>query len=316
MKPPKTLQEAIIFFSDPVNVQQFMIAMRWPDGKAVCPRCGSENIAYLEKARIYKCYNKHPKEKFSLKVGTIFEDSPLGLDKWLAAMWMIANCKNGISSYEIHRALGITQKSAWFMLHRIRLAMQTGSIEKFSGEIECDETYVGGDGKNMHRSKRKRFGTHGMHKGTADHKTAVFGMIRRGDEVRAKVVDKIRKEKLLPIILENVEPSSNIFTDQARLYMDLHRQYVHETVNHTIEYVRGNVHTNSIENFWSLLKRTIKGTYVSVAPEHLQKYVEEQTFRFNERKGNDLTRFMGVIKAISGKRLTYSQLIGLQSERF
>jgi transposase-like protein len=179
MGTPKTLQQAIIFFADPANCQDLMIAMRWPDGKVVCPRCGTENVAYLENARLYKCYNKHEKAKFSLKVGTIFEDSAIGLDKWLMAMWMIANCKNGVSSYEIHRALGITQKSSWFVLHRIRTAMQVGSIEKLSGEVEIDESYLGGDAKNMHRAKRRSFGTHGMHKGITDHKTAVLGIVQR-----------------------------------------------------------------------------------------------------------------------------------------
>ena len=289
-----------------------MVAMRWPDGKVVCPRCGSENISYLEKARLYKCYAKHEKAKFSLKVGTIFEDSPLGLDKWLMAMWLLANCKNGISSYELHRAIGITQKSAWHVLHRLRTAMTVGSIEKLSGTVEADETYIGGDAKNMHKAKRDRFE---MTHGRRDHKVAVLGMVERKGRVRAKVIPAAQGKHIIPEIREAIEKGSNLMTDGATAYEKLANDYVHEAVNHAIEYVRGNVHTNGIENFWSLLKRTIKGTYVSVSPAHLQKYVEEQTFRFNERKGDDQTRFVALLDSISGKRLTYNELIGYAAGR-
>jgi transposase-like protein len=309
MELPKTLQQAIKSFANPDYCQDLMIKMRWPDGKVVCPRCGSDNVAYLEKARLFKCYGKHEKAKFSLKVGTIFEDSPIGLDKWLMAMWLIANCKNGISSYELHRAIGVTQKSAWFILHRIRLAMQTGSIEKLSGTVEADETFVGGLTKNMHTSKRKdmkwRFGARG-------HQTAIMGMIERKGRVRARVVADVQKKTLQEQLRENVEEGSTLMTDQWVGYNNLENTYIRETINHTFEYVREHVHTNSIENFWSLLKRSIKETYVSVSPEHLQKYVEEQAFRFNERKGKDHDRFLEVLASISGKRLTYQQLIGYE----
>jgi transposase-like protein len=307
---PKTLQDAIVFFSDDDVCIQFVARLRWTDGKPVCPNCAGTEHSFLSTRKIWKC--KACKKQFGVKYGTIFEDSPLGLDKWLMAIWMIANCKNGVSSYEIHRAIGVTQKSAWFMLHRIRLAMQAGSIEKLSGTVEADEAFIGGDAKNMHRSKRERFQSRWKRQ-VKDHKTVVFGMVQRGGKVRAKIVKGARTEEVMPLIQEHIEKNSEVFTDQSSIYRDLYTEYVHDTVNHSIEYVRDNVHTNSIENFWSLLKRTIKGTYVSVAPEHLQAYVEEQSFRYNERKGNDLSRFLGMIKSISGKRLTYQQLIGYQT---
>lgn len=308
---PKTLQQAVQLFSDELFCVHFVANLRWPDDKAHCPKCGQANNHFMKSRRVWQCKTKDCKKQFSVKVGTIFEDSAIGLDKWLMAMWLIVNAKNGISSYELHRAIGITQKSAWFVLHRIRIAMQTGTIEKLSGEVEVDETYVGGKASNMHKSKRVRFQSKWTRQ-MKENKTAVFGMIQRGGKVRAKVIKSVRTENVTPLIQANIEPDSNVFTDQAIIYRDLYEQYIHETVNHTIEYVRGNVHTNSIENFWSLLKRAVKGTYVSVAPEHLQKYVEEQAFRFNARQGNDQERFVQLLKSISGKKLTYQQLIGYQ----
>jgi transposase-like protein/IS1 family transposase len=305
---PKTLQDAIIFFSDDNVCIEFVAALRWSDSKPVCPACEGREHSFLSTRKIWKC--KACKKQFSVKYNTIFEDSPLGLDKWLTAIWMIANCKNGISSYEIHRALGITQKSAWFMLHRIRLAMEVGSIEKLSGTLEADETYIGGDAKNMHVKERKR---RVKTAGSPAHKSAVLGMVQRQGRVSAKVVVSRDAETIRNFVTERAEPGSHIMTDEWRGYHNLHDLYVHSVVNHAIEYVRENVHTNSIENFWSLLKRSIKGTYVSVAPEHLQAYIEEQSFRYNERKGTDLTRFLGMIKSISGKRLTYAQLIGYET---
>ncbi|MEP7076045.1 MAG: IS1595 family transposase, partial [Acidobacteriota bacterium] len=310
---PKTLQEAVIFFADERNCQNLVIAMRWPDGKVVCPRCGSENVSYLEKAKVFKCYANHEKAKFSLKVGTIFEDSALGLDKWLMAMWLLANCKNGISSYELSRSLGIMQKSAWHLNHRIRLAMQNGSIEKLSGEVESDSTFVGGRGGNMHHKAKIARGVNNH--GGAAHMTEVTGVIERGGEVRAMVVPNSAAKTLRAIISEHIEKGSHVYTDQAKQYRGLSEDYIHWVINHTYEYVRENVHTNSIENFWSLLKRSIKGTYVSVAPEHLQAYVEEQAFRFNQRKhkDNDRGRFVALLESISGKRLTYKELIGYET---
>src|ERR1700681_4447189 len=185
METPTTLQAAIQHFSDYDNCRKFMIGVRWLDEIVRCPRCQSEKVTYLEKARLYRCYGDHPKQKFSLKVGTVFEDSPIPLDKWLPAVWLLVSCKNGISSYEIGRALGVTQKSAWFMMHRIRLAMQSGSFRKLEGEVEADETFIGGKARNMHVAQRRRriTGTGGK------DKTAVLGILERGGKVRTTVIN-------------------------------------------------------------------------------------------------------------------------------
>jgi len=286
-----------------------MTGMRWPDGKVRCPHCDSDHVTYLAKSRTWKCYGKHPKAKFSLKVGTIFEDSPLGLDKWFTAMWLIANCKNGISSYELGRHLGITQKAAWHVNHRICLAMQNGSLAKLSGHVEVDETFIGGLARNRHSNKRKHEGTGGA------GKVAVMGLLERHGEVRAHVLPNTQATSLHPRIRENVELGSNLYTDKYPGYKHLDEEFIHGVINHAIEYVRGNVHTNGIENFWSLLKRTLKGTYVSVEPFHLFRYLDEQAFRFNNRKATDFQRFVEVVSMVAGKRLEYKQLIGACSSQ-
>jgi transposase-like protein len=303
---PTTLQQAILYFADPENCRQFMTELRWPDGKVLCPNCGSNNVKWLPNARVFKCFEKHPRQKFSLKVGTIFEDSPIGLEKWLPAMWLVVNCKNGVSSWEVHRALGVTQKTAWFMLHRIRLAMQDESGGKLSGEVEVDETFIGGKARNMHPKKRKEK-IHG--RGPGD-KAIVFGMVERGGKVKATSVDTRRKHELHAEIRECVEAGAAIFSDELKSYEGL-SEYQHEVINHAVEYVRGNCHTNTMENFWSLLKRSLHGTYVSVEPYHLFRYIDEQSFRYNNRKDmNDGERFVTALRQIVGKRLTYDELTG------
>jgi transposase-like protein len=284
-----------------------MIAMRWADGQVVCPTCDSENVKYLAKANVYKCYGKHPRAKFSLKVGTIFEDSPLGLDKWLTAIWLIANAKNGISSYELSRSIGIMQKSAWHMLHRIRLAMQNGTINKLSGSVEVDETFIGGKARNMHATKRKHLGTGGA------GKVAVMGLLERHGEVRTMVVSNVRRKSLHGEVNNHVGQGSTVYSDALRSYSRLDEEYTHNVINHAERYVNGHVHTNGIENFWSLLKRTLGGTYISVEPFHLFRYLDEQAFRFNRRKGTDADRFHALVSLITGKRLEYKQLIGKPS---
>ena len=308
METPKTLQQAIIHFAKPENCNAFMIAMRWPDGQVRCPACDSENVTYLAKQRRWKCYSKHPKAQFSLKVGTIFEDSPLGLDKWLTAIWLIANAKNGISSYELSRHLGIMQKSAWHMLHRIRLAMQNGTINKLSGSVEVDETFIGGKARNMHASKRKHLGTGGA------GKVAVMGLLERHGEVRTMVVSNTRRKALHGEVTKHVEEGSNLLQRQVPGFTSVLKvSYMCNVINHAEKYVDGHIHTNGIENFWSLLKRTLGGTYISVEPFHLFRYLDEQAFRFNRRKGTDADRFQQVVGQISGKRLEYKNLIGKPS---
>ena len=302
-KPPTTLIEAIRYFSDLDVATEFVATLRWPDGPE-CPSCEGKEHSFLTTRRLWKC--KACKKQFSVKVGTIFEDSPIPLDKWLAAIWLIANAKNGISSHELGRSIGLTQKSAWFVLHRIRLAMQTGTFKKMKGEVEVDETFIGGLSRNMHKDVRKRKITV---RGIQD-KAKVMGLLERGGEVRAQVVPNVQRKTLDPKVRENVEPGSAIFTDAHAAYSKLGDEYRHAVVDHAVEYVRGQVHTNGMENFWALLKRGLKGTYVSVEPFHLFRYLDEQVYRFNSRKVTDLGRFALVLQRVAGRRLTYDGLTG------
>lgn len=303
---PKTLLEAVKFFSDFEHCRKFMVEARWPDGVVRCPTCNSDHITYLANARVWKCYGKHERPKFSLKVGTIFEDSAIPLEKWLPTVWLLANCKNGISSYEVARALGVTQKTAWFMLHRIRKAMQSRTFLKLGGEVEVDETFIGGKARNMHKSKReeKIMGTGGK------DKTAVMGFFERGGEVQATVVPNRKKKTLQSLVKSHVAAGSAIYTDALASYDGLEGKFFHQVVDHAVEYVHGNVHTNGLENFWSLLKRGIKGTYISLQPYHLFRYLDEEAFRYNQRKLDDFSRFIAVLAHIINRRLTYKQLIG------
>jgi transposase-like protein len=300
---PSNLVEAIRYFSDLDVCTEFVANLRWPSGP-VCPRCGSVEHSYLTTRRVWKC--KACKKQYSVKLGTIFEDSPLGLDKWLPAVWLAANSKNGISSHELARSLGTTQKSAWFMLHRIRLAMQTGSFNKFSGEVEVDETYIGGKARNMHKAvkARKITGTGGK------DKTAVLGMIERGGKVRAEVVPDVKRKTIQPRVRESVKPGAAVYTDALNSYSGLEADFAHATVDHAESYVDGRVHTNGIENFWSLLKRGLHGTYVSVEPFHLFRYLDERVFTFNLRDRSDYGRFEAVLSAAVGRRLTFAEVTG------
>jgi transposase-like protein len=207
---PKTLQQTIKFFSDDLFCVKFLASRRWADGKATCPRCQSDNNTFMESRKVWQCKNKECKKQFSVKVGTIFEDSPIGLDKWLTAVWLITSAKNGISSYEIHRSIGVTQKTAWFMMHRIRVAMATGSFEKLSGNVEVDETFIGGKVKNMHKSNREKV----IQGRGSVGKTAVFGALESKGRVLAKVIQRTDRETLHAEVKSNVEEDSNLFTDE------------------------------------------------------------------------------------------------------
>ena len=244
------------------------------------------------------------------------EESPLGLDKWMPAIWLLSSNRNGISSWELHRALGITQKSAWFMLQRIRLAMQDeqhgGKLGGPGAEIEADESFIGGKVRNMHKDRKMRAQKAGGQKGD---KTIVMGILERGGVVRTKVLDNRKKHAVQTELRKHVEADSTVYTDALQSYSDM-PDYQHQVIDHALEYVRGNVHTNGLENFWSCLKRTIGGTYVSVEPFHLFRYLDEQAFRFNNRLPmGDEDRFSYLVRKIVGKRLTYAQLIGHEVER-
>lgn len=306
---PTTLVEAVRYFADPDVAVDFVAKLRWPEGQPVCPACEGTEHSYLKTRRLWKC--KACKKQFSVKQGTIFEDSAIPLDKWLAAIWLIANAKNGISSYELARSVGMTQKSAWFVLHRIRLAMECRSFEKFDGEVEADETWVGGRVPNMHESARKR---RGIGVGPDAGKTVVAGSLERGTEgttsrVTARVIEK-NASSIRAHVRESVQEGAALYTDKHSAYTVLGREYSHESVDHGGEWVRGAVHTNGIENFWALFKRGIKGTYIHVDPDHMDRYLAERTFTFNERWRSDLGRFVAVLEGIADRRLTYSELVG------
>jgi hypothetical protein len=326
---PTSLVEAVRYFADQDVCLNLLVSLRWPNG-VICPTCGSREVSFLSTRRLWKCKQQHPQQQFSIKRGSIFEDSPLSLDKWLVALWLVVNCKNGVSSYEVARDLQVTQQTAWFMLHRLRLVMQNGAFEKMSGQVEADETLIGGKARFMHKARKERILKHG--RGSAG-KTVVMGLLERhtsekGQEkiidaldydskkdkkasrVKATVVSNTKRKTLHTEVRANVVAGSEVFTDALASYGGLAPEYEHQFIDHAETYVRENVHTNGIENFWSLLKRTIKGTYVSVEPFHLFRYLDEQSFRFNERKLTDGERFKEAASSIFGKRLPYKQLIG------
>ena len=319
MEYPTTLQQAIQYFSDEQTCIDAVADMRWFDG-ALCPDCTGENRKnpyYLKTQKRWKC--RFCRRQFSVKVGTIFEESPIPLQKWLPALWLLTNCKNGVSSWELHRALGVTQKTAWFMLHRLRLALKPSHSPTKMGssdgaEIEVDETFIGGRIQNMHKDRKLRYQQSG---GVFGGKTIVAGLLDRdARKVRASVVPDVKRETLQNNILQNVKHGSTVYSDDAIAYADgLNARYVHEVVNKTETYVRGQVHVNGMENFWSLLKRGLKGTYVAVEPFHLNRYIDEQIFRYNNRgtKDNPLDeadRFLLALSQVANKRLTYKELTG------
>lgn len=301
---PETLVEAIAYFSDAANCNELMRRLKWPTGAAHCPHCDSTKLVERAEKSSLRC--KDCRKETSYKKGTIFEDSPIPLSKWFVCVWQVVNCKNGISSYELARAIGVTQKTAWFMDHRVREALGVGPREKLKGEVETDETYIGGRAENMHeRQREKKIKGRG-----AVGKAIVHGLLERGEvsQVRASVVGSSDANTLLPIVRRNVESGAEVYSDGHTAYGDLCLTHRHATVDHIETYVSGRVHTNGIENFWALLKRGIKGTYVAVAPYHLGRYIDEQVFRFNKRLGSDATRFFEAMCGVIGKRLTWRQL--------
>ena len=321
MEKPQTLQQVIRHFSDEQTCIDAVAKMRWPDG-VECPSCSAKEPYWIASQKRWKC--RDCRRQFSVKLGTIFEDSPISLQKWLPALWMLVNCRNGISSYELSRDLGVSQKAAWFMLHRLRLVLKSGSLQKMGGgensEVEVDETFVGGKSRNMHVSKRVRLRKALGGSGGSISKTAVMGFFDREQrKVRTTVIPNTSRLTLQKEILKHVADDSNVYTDEAAGYDKLGKLpagYVHEIVNHTQQYVRGRVHTNGLENFWSLLKRGLNGTYVAVEPFHLSRYLDEQVFRYNNRKdetGRKLTdaeRFDLALAQVAGRRLTFAEVTG------
>jgi transposase-like protein len=315
----KTLQDAVVYFSDADNALDYMANKLWPNGVA-CPTCGRKDVVFLKNQRKWQCKSVHPKRQFTAKVGTIFEDSPIPLEKWLPVMWMLSNCRNGVSSCEIARTIGVTQKSAWFMLHRIRLAMQQGSIMKLGGSgspVQVDETFIGGKARNMHKIKRAKLDKIGN-----GNKVIVAGMLEGDGKVKTQVIENRSMRTLQTLVKEHIEPGATLHTDDFYGYWGLYKDYIH-IVNHAETYVSGKVHTNGIENFWSLVKRGLHGTYISVEPFHLFRYLDEQSFRFNNRKDGkvqitDRERFDTALSGVAGKRITYQHLIGrgLETQAF
>jgi len=330
MDKPKTLQQVIQHFSDEKVCIEAVAKMRWPDG-VECPACSAKEPYWIKTQKRWKC--RDCRRQFSVKLGTIFEDSPIPLQKWMPALWMLVNCRNGVSSYEIARDLGVSQKAGWFMLHRLRLVLQSGSITKMGGpgnEVEMDESFIGGSVRNMHKSRRLRMNQERTQTAKVEtsararygNKTAVFGVLDREQrKVRATVVPMVKRAILQAEILKQVQPGSKVYTDESPVYLGLAEKYAHELVNHLQHYVDGRVHTNGLENFWSLLKRGLNGTYVSVEPFHLFRYVDEQAFRYNNRKdaeGKKLTdaeRFDLALAQVAGKRLTFAEVTGKDEAR-
>lgn len=299
---PTTLLEVVTYFADERRAFDHFVAKRFPNGP-VCPECGCREPHFIETRLIWRCTGCQ--KQFSAKKGTIFEDSPIKLSKWLPAMWLIANAKNGISSYELGRSLGVTQKTAWFMNHRIRLAMRAGSFEKLSGPVEADETYIGGQARFMHHEKRKAKSRDG-----GAGKVMVMGALQRGGQVRLKIAEKADRKTIQAFMFKHVDEYATLITDGHKGYTPMAFYFTHLSVDHAVEYVRGRIHTNGMENFWSLLKRCIKGTYVCPSPWHLYRYCDEQEFRFNNRTDSDGGRFDKVLGQVAGKRLTYATLTG------
>jgi transposase-like protein len=312
----KTLPQLLDFFKDEKIGLEYLEAQRW-DGNTVCPHCGTDTPyktatrskrTELAGTHDYKCRNSKCHKKFTVLSGTILENSKISIRNWLGAMYLVTAHKKGISSCQLARDLGVTQKTAWFLLHRIREMLKIEAPEKIREDSisEIDEVWIGGKRENKHKAYRYR----NCYASPGKDKSIVLGMLERGKSVETYVVPNVEIKTLHPIVFNKIEAGSTVYSDNAPYWVSLRRSYNHASVNHSAdEFVRGEISTNGIENFWSLLKRGILGIYHHVSPEHLESYCNEFSYRFNSRKVSDIERFNNTVSKASGKRLTYEQLI-------
>lgn len=301
----KNLAELTSYFKTDQSCREYLEEMRW-HGKPVCPHCNHDESYKFADGRYYKC--KACRQKFTVTIGTIFEDTKIGLRKWFIAIYIFSSHKKGISSCQLAKDVGVTQKSAWHMLHRIRFAFGINEPDMLTDEVEVDETYIGGKAKNMHKSVREK-----KIKGRgASGKTPVLGLVERNGRVIAKPVPNTEADTLLPIVRERVALGSSIFTDEFPAYNKLDKDYAHASVNHSAGvYVDGNIHTNTIDGYWSLLKRGIFGIYHQVSSKHLHRYCAEFDYRYNTRRNGEVQRFDNALKHTDG-RLMYKVLTAKQ----
>ncbi len=298
------LMSLLSYFKDEQICREYLETIRW-NGQITCPykECAHEKVFKYSNGKVYKC--SKCKRQFSVRVGTIFEDSKISLQKWFAAIYLVTAHKKGISSLQLHRDLGITQKTAWFMLHRIRHTFGLKTNEKLVGVCEADETFIGGQEKNKHKSKRTE-GTQGR---SVKTKSAVAGVVQRGGELRAQKVADTTGYNLRHFVYQNVSFGSQLHTDEWWGYKGLSQAFKHNFVKHNEgQYVNGDSHTNTLEGFWSLLKRGVVGIYHSMSNKHLQQYLDEFVFRYNTRNHSESFRFDTMLNNIN-THLTYEQLI-------
>ena len=299
----RNLKELIAKFSDETVCREHLIKQRWPDGKIKCQYCGHDHCYRIEGGERFKCANNKCYKRFRVTVGTIYEASNISLSSWFIAQYIIMSHKKGISSIQLGKDLGVTQKTAWFMLHRIREQLKANSSPMLSGTVEIDECYIGGRVGNMNKKRREQ------NKVKPFIKAPLVAMVQRDGKVISKIVEGVTRVNIIPFINENVSDTAKIMTDSSHLYSPLKGAYEHKTVNHdNFQYVDGNCHTNTVEGYFGLFKRMIYGIYHQVSTKHLQRYVDEHNFRYNSRKEKDGDRFYNSLGNVEG-RLTYKALI-------